>query len=1111
MPATMRSLFTLIVTCILVTTTSSFAQIVTYSGFGGTSTSVTAVDPNITVTNLMDAGFGSNTACGSGGLSGKTVSTTWSSFSTSGPRYYIKITPNPGYQIDITGWNAGMRVSNTGPAKVRYAYSLDNGVTWTNDGFDHTLSNPGCGSSIASAWGGGTLPTGITSTTNGIIIALFPFAPGASTGTFQTNYINLYGTVTNGCTPPSVTATAAASAICIGTSTTLTAAGAGTGGTYSWAPNVGLSATTGATITANPATTTTYTVTGINAGGCSDTGLVTLTITPLPVVSVTGATTLCAGGATTTLTGSPAGGTWTSVYTSMATVTSSGMVTGVSAGTDTIKYAVSNSCGTTTIARPLTINPLPSAGTITGPDSVCVGASISLANATATSGGTWSSLSPAVATVSGSSVYGATAGTASIQYSVTTVCGTATTIHSVVVNPLPDAGTLSGADSVCYGTTISLTPSVSGGAWTSAGLSVATVTSSGIVSGVSPTLSTTTITYTVSTFSCGSASVTHPVTVKPQPNAGVVNGAVLCSLAGTTLTSSSPGGTWSSATATIATITPGGIVTGLLAGTTVITYSVTNSCGTATDTALVTVNPLPAPIVGNTIICVGVSTSLSSATPGGSWTTSNSSIATVDGSGNTTGTGIGTAYITYTNNSTGCYQQVPVTVDLSVTPTVTMAASSLEVCAGTSVTYSATSTWGGSSPIYVWSVNNEIIAGGTTYTYTPQDGDLVRVWFLSSLACAVPDTASTSVTMTVRHIASPSLDITTGMGDTVCVGVPATFTPIPVDGGTTPSFQWIVNGIPSGAGPTFTYIPANGDVVTANMTSNAYCRTADHAWATHILTVSPFLTPEVTTTINPGPVSCEGYPVNYVASQVNGGTSPQYQWLVNGNPAGAGPAYNYVPANGDVVQVILTSSFPCLTSPTDNENIAMTVIPVVQPVGNITAVPGYIVAPGAYDTFTVNIISGGGSAPTYQWFVNAVPVPGATTATYITNDLHTGDSINCVVTNNDQCSGVSAFNYIHITVANNVGINAIASNTDGVSIFPNPSTGSFHLHGSVGDCSKVNITITDMPGRVVHTDEAVIVNGMLDKQVATTGLVPGMYLVTIQSNTGSQTLRMMVK
>ena len=862
-------------------------------------------------------------------------------------------------------------------------------------------------------------------------------------------------------------------------------------------------------------------VTGVAAGvdtikyavtnGCGTTTVAyAVTVNPYPTVNnISGPTSVCAA-ATISLSNTTIGGTWSSLYPAIATITASGIVTGVGAGVDTIKYAVTNGCGTTTVVYAVTVNPLPVVAGITGPDSVCMGASISLGNTI--TGGSWSSMASSIATVSGNTVYGANVGSANIQYAVTTVCGTATTMHSVYVKALPNAGTLAGADSVCYGTSISLTSSAPGGIWSSALPAVATVSATGIVTGLSPVLTSTSIIYTVSTFSCGSATASHAVTVRPQPNAGSVTGAVLCSMAGTALSSSAPGGSWSSGLPTVATVNSSGAVTGLIAGTAVITYAVTNSCGTATDTALITVNPVPEPITGNTIICVGISSSLSSATPGGIWSTSNATIATVNATGYTTGMSIGSANISYTLPATGCYRSTPLSVGLSVTPTVSMAASSLEVCAGTPVTYLATSTWGGTSPIYVWSVNNVIIAGGTSYTYAPQDGDLVRVWFLSSLACAVPDTASTSVVMTVHHIATPSLDITTGMGDTVCAGVLTTFTPIPTDGGTIPSYQWTVNGIPSGAGPTFTYIPVNGDVVTTNMTSNAYCRTADHAIATRILTVSPFVTPDVTTSINPGPISCEGYPVTYTAAQTNGGTNPQYQWLVNGTPSGTGQVFTYPPANGDVVGVILTSNFPCVTTPTATENTAMTVIPVTQPVGIISVSPGYIINPGAYDTFTVNIVSGGGIAPTFQWFVNAIPVTGATNATYITNQLHTGDSVNCVVTNNDQCSGVSTFNYIYITVGNNVGVTNITGNTNHLDILPNPSSGMFIVRGTLGNTNdKVRISITDMPGRIVYTDEAMLNNGELNKAITTTGLTPGMYLLTVQNDKEIRTLRLVIR
>ena len=75
--------------------------------------------------------------------------------------------------------------------------------------------------------------------------------------------------------------------------TTLTASGANT---YSWAPAAGLSATTGATVTANPTANSVYTVTGTNtATGCTNTTQVDVKFTPpIPTVAPT-APIICAG------------------------------------------------------------------------------------------------------------------------------------------------------------------------------------------------------------------------------------------------------------------------------------------------------------------------------------------------------------------------------------------------------------------------------------------------------------------------------------------------------------------------------------------------------------------------------------------------------------------------------------------------------------------------------------------------------------------------------------------------------------------------------------------------------------------------------------------------
>ncbi|MCA6364975.1 MAG: T9SS type A sorting domain-containing protein [Bacteroidetes bacterium] len=79
-----------------------------------------------------------------------------------------------------------------------------------------------------------------------------------------------------------------------GTPVSLTGSGANT---YAWAPATGLSATTGATVTASPAATTTYTVTGTDVNGCVNTAVTTITSVLNPVITSVTATpaSICTG------------------------------------------------------------------------------------------------------------------------------------------------------------------------------------------------------------------------------------------------------------------------------------------------------------------------------------------------------------------------------------------------------------------------------------------------------------------------------------------------------------------------------------------------------------------------------------------------------------------------------------------------------------------------------------------------------------------------------------------------------------------------------------------------------------------------------------------------
>ena len=169
-------------------------------------------------------------------------------------------------------------------------------------------------------------------------------------------------------------------------------------------------------------------------------------------------------------------------------------------------------------------------------------------------------------------------------------------------------------------------------------------------------------------------------------------------------------------------------------------------------------------------------------------------------------------------------------VNSSVTPSLSIAAAANPICSGGSLSLTASPTNGGSAPTYQWKKNGTNITGATGLTYsttTALNGDVFSCVMTANNACQTSSSAtSNNVTAQVTSSITPTASITAS-STTVCSGGSVTFTAAPTNGGTTPSYQWKVNGSNVGTNsPTYsTSTLVNGNTVSCVMTSNSSCAT----------------------------------------------------------------------------------------------------------------------------------------------------------------------------------------------------------------------------------------------------------------------------------------------
>ncbi|MDZ4750650.1 MAG: T9SS type A sorting domain-containing protein [Flavobacteriales bacterium] len=108
------------------------------------------IDPNASGSNLSRVnGALSVVACASGFNSRNFPAT--ATYSSALTAIQWSITPDAGYEVNVASLSTKQRRNSAGPARVRFAYSID-GVTWIDQGGNLTLATASCGSSSTLAW-----------------------------------------------------------------------------------------------------------------------------------------------------------------------------------------------------------------------------------------------------------------------------------------------------------------------------------------------------------------------------------------------------------------------------------------------------------------------------------------------------------------------------------------------------------------------------------------------------------------------------------------------------------------------------------------------------------------------------------------------------------------------------------------------------------------------------------------------------------------------------------------------------------------------------------------------------------------------------------------------
>lgn len=607
--------------------------------------------------------------------------------------------------------------------------------------------------------------------------------PSANPGV-NTSY-TVTGTDVNGCVNtktltvfvnplPSITISPPSATFCTGGSTIFSASGANS---YTWIPSTGLSCTNCANPSANPTITTTYTVSGTDLNGCSNTNTATITVDQFPVLVISPASPTICTGSSTVLTAS---GATTYSWLPSAGLSCTNCPNPTANPTSSSVYTLTGSNGACVNSKTISVNvnPLPVITVNPVSATLCAGSS-TLLSASGTNSYSWApSGSLNCATCATTTSTPGTTTTYTVTGTDVSGCSNTNTV-TVVINPLPVLTISPSSPTVCAGSSAGL--AVSGAVnytWTPA-------TALSCTTCANPTANpTVTTTYTVTGINANGCINTKTVTVSvnslPVINVSAAS-ITLCAGISTVLSASGASGyTWSPATAMTCTNCANATINPTVSTIYTVTGTDVNGC-TNFNSVSVTINPLPVVNISpvSVTLCTGGSAGLSASGANSySWTPS-SGLSCNNCPNPTAAPGTTTSYTVTGTDNNGCVNTKTISVQVNPLPVINISPSSVTACAGSSVALSAsganTYSWIPSQGISCTACSNPIATPTTSTIYTVTGTD--------ASGCSNTGTASINVnTLPVLTLTPVSATLCTGSSVTFNISGANSYVWSPVTG-----------------------------------------------------------------------------------------------------------------------------------------------------------------------------------------------------------------------------------------------------------------------------------------------------------------------------------------